>query len=144
MPDEKEDLEAAVEKVVRKKGKGGWGDLVQKGIAAALVAFLTWLGSCISKEYEALKVDHEAIAKRLATLEQDQAKWATLADLQDQQLQMKAQLEILRQVWSYEYGRKVPTGFPSKEGEPEIKPPPALLRDIERYKNMQEQRVQKK
>jgi len=143
MPD-KENLEASVEEIVRKKGKGGWGDLVQKGIAAALVAFLTWLGSCISKEYEVLKADHEAIGKRLATLEQDQAKWATLADLQDQQIQMKSQLEILRQVWSYEYGRRVPTGFPSKDGEPDLKPPTDLLRDIERYKSMQEQRVQKK
>jgi hypothetical protein len=144
MAEEKGDLEDAVEKVVKKKGKGGWSDLIQKGIAAALVAFLTWLGSCVSKEYETLKSDHEAIAKRLATLEQDQAKWATLADLQDQQHQMKTQLEILRQVWSYEYGRKVPTGFPSKEGEPDLKPSADLLRDIERYKNMQEQRVQKK
>ena len=144
MAEGKEDLEEVVEKIVKKKGKGGWGDLVQKGIAAALVALITWLGRCVSKESEALKADHEAIGKRLTALEQDQAKWATLADLQDQQLQMKIQLEICRQVWSYEYGRRVPTGFPSKEGEPEIKPPADLLRDIERFKNMQEQRVPKK
>jgi len=139
-----EDLEDAVEKFVKKGGKGGWGALLQKGIAAALVAFLTWLGSCISKEYDTLKAEHAAIEKRLATLEQDQAKWATLADLQDQQLQMKIQLEILRQVFSYEYSRKVPSEFPSKPGEPDLKPPGDLFRDVERYKSMQEQRVQKK
>lgn len=138
---ENEDLKDAVEKVVKKGGKGPWKDLIQKAVAAALVAWLTWLGSCISKEYEALKADHAAIEKRLGALEQDQAKWATMAQLQDEQVQMKVQLEILRQVWSYEYGRHVPTGFPSKAGEPDLKLPADLQRDIERYKNMQEQRV---
>jgi len=140
-----EDLEGAVEGVVRKKGKGGWKSLAQKAVAAGLVAFLTWMGSCISKEYDAMREAHAAFGKRLAALEGDQAKWATLAELQDQQVQMKIQLEILRQIFSYEYSRKVPSEFTSKPGEPDLKPPgDFFLRDVERYKNMQEQKVLQK
>lgn len=137
---EKKDLEASVEKVIKKGGKG-IGSLVQKAIATLIVAGITWLGTYISKQYDKVKTDHESISKRLDILEQDQAKWATLADLQEQQIQMKIQLEILRQVFTYEYNRKVPTGFPERPGEPDLKPPAELFRDVERYKSMQEQRV---
>jgi hypothetical protein len=137
---DKKDLEEQVEKVIKKGGKG-IGSLVQKGIVALLIAVLTWIGSYISSEYQKIRTDWETMTKRVAELEQDKAKWATLADLQEQQLQMRIQLEVMRQTWSYEYGRAVPTGFPSRPGQPELRPPAELFRDVDRYRNMQEQKV---
>lgn len=138
-----EELKEEVEKVIKKGGKG-ISSLIQKGIIALLIASFTWIGSYVSNEYQKVKADWESMGKRLADLEQDKAKWATLAELQEQQLQMRIQLEVMRQTWSYEYGRNIPTGFPSKAGEPALKPPAELFRDVDRYRSMQEQKVMPK
>lgn len=138
-----EELKEEVEKVIKKGGKG-ISSLIQKGIIALLIASFTWVGSYISNEYQKVKSDWENIGKRLADLEQDKAKWNTLAELQEQQLQMRIQMEVMRQTWSYEYGRNVPTGFPSRPGEPVLKPPSELFRDVERFRSMQEQKVMPK
>lgn len=135
---DKKEIEKEIEEAVEKKGIM---PIVLKYSSALLIALLTWLGSYISKEYDKIKVSNAAMEKRLEELEQDKAKWATLADLQEQQLQMRIQLEVMRQVWSYEYGRAVPAGFPLRQGQPELKPPAELFRDVDRYRNMQEQKV---
>lgn len=114
---------------------------VWKTGAMGLVAMLTWLGGYVAKEYERYKEVQSALDRRLADLEQDKAKWATLASLEQQQMELKIQLEVMRQVWSYEYGRNVPTGFPVRQGQPELKPPAELFRDIDRYKAIQEQKM---
>lgn len=138
-----EELKEEVEKVIKKGGRGV-SSLIQKGIIALLIASFTWVGSYISNEYQRVKTEWETIGKRLADLEQDKAKWNTLAELQEQQLQMRIQMEVMRQTWSYEYGRNIPTGFPSKAGEPVLKPPAELFRDVERFRSMQEQKVMPK
>lgn len=131
--------EDEVEEAVEKAGKL-W-PLLWKAAAGLLVALLTWIGSYISKEYDKIKESNAAMEKRIEELEQDKAKWATLAALEEKQLEMRIQLEVLRQTWSYEYGRKVPTGFPERPGEPALKAPEELFRDVERYKAMQQQRT---
>lgn len=129
-----DEIEEAVE-----KGGRVWPFLWKAG-AALLVALVTWIGSLISKEYGRMTDAVAVMEKRLGELEQDKTKWATLASLEERQLEMRIQLEVLRQVWSYEYGRRVPTGFPEKPGDPVLKPPPELFQDVDRYRAMQRQR----
>ena len=126
---------------VDEKTVGKLWPLLWKTGSGALIAILTWLGSYIAKEYDHIKQTNSAMEKRIEELEQDKAKWATLASLEEKQLELRIQLEVMRQVWSYEYGRKVPTGFPEKVGEPTLKPPAELFQDIDKYRAMQQQKV---
>lgn len=124
-----------------KEPKSFW-PILWKLSATALFGLVTWLGGYISKEYEKIKDTNALMEKRIEELEQDKAKWATLAALEERQLEMRIQLEVMRQTWSYEYGRKIPTGFPDKAGEPTLKPPAELFRDVDRYRSMQQQKVE--
>jgi len=127
-----------VEEIVE---KSKFWPLIWKGGAGLLVALITWIGSYVLKEYNTLVDSHSTMEKRLEELEQDKAKWATLAALEDKQIEMRIQLEVMRQVWSYEYGRKVPSGFPERPGEPALRPPEDLFRDVDRYRAMQQQKM---
>lgn len=135
--DSSEDL---AEEIAGKAPKSIW-PVLWKLSATVLFGLVTWLGGYISKEYEKIKDTNAAMEKRIEELEQDKAKWATLAALEERQLEMRIQLEVMRQTWSYEYGRKVPTGFPDKPGEPSLKPPDELFRDVDRYRSMQQQKM---
>lgn len=109
--------------------------------AMGLVALVTWLGGYASKQYDRWIETQAVLEKRLAELEQDRAKWITLSDLEEKQIDLRIQVEILRQVFGYEYGRNIPTGFPQRPGQADLKPPAELFRDLDKYKAMQQQKV---
>jgi hypothetical protein len=130
---------ADIEEAVEKGGKVS--PLLWKICVGLLVALLSWMGGYVSKAYDKFQESNAAMEKRLQDLEQDKAKWATLASLEQKQMEMQIQLEIMRQVWSWEYNRKVPTSFPERSGEPVLKAPAELFRDVDRYKMIQQQKM---
>lgn len=135
MSPDKKDIEAVVEK------SGSLWPLVWKASVGLLVGAVTWAGSSVMREYDRIRDSNAAMEKRIEELEQDKAKWATLAALEQKQLEMRIQLEVMRQVWEFQYQREVPTGFPKRIGEPVLRPPDELFRDIDRYKAMQQQKM---
>ncbi len=118
--------------------KTGW-NFVFKAVGILLVSLAGFVASLIWKGYEKIEASQESISTRLEAIELDTNKWKTLLKHEDQIFDLRVRLEVMRQVWSYEYGRQVPTGFPSKPGKPVLVPPAELFRDIENYRNIQRQ-----
>lgn len=125
------------------KPKSFW-PLVWKSGAVLFLSFLSLVGGFVWKEYQSFRGEWNALNKRLESLEDDKAKWATLAEMEKKILEQKIQIEVMRQVWSYEYGRQIPEGFGSKSGQPVLVPPEDLFRDIEKYRAYQQQRIPRK
>lgn len=142
--------------------KGGIWSQVGKGVAILAAAVITWAVTLFWDEFQEVKGAHEAVrtelnakyekAKkdhaeteellkdRIKNLESDNAKWATMAKMQEDIVRLKTQQEVMRQVWSYEYGREVPTGFPKRQGEPKLVPPEELFRNVDQYRMIQQKR----
>jgi len=114
---------------------------VMKTIMAMVGAsLLGFFGKFVWGHFEEVQKNQETIIKRLDQLEEDKTKWATMAEIDRRTRDLQIQVEILRQVWSYEYGRQVPTGFP-KTGEPKLIPPEELFKDVDEYRKMQQQKL---
>jgi len=122
------------------KPKALW-PIIWKAGAVLFLSFLSMIGGFLWKELEAFRGEWSALNKRLESLEDDKAKWATLADMERKILELRVQTEVMRQVWSYEYGREVPDGFSPKPGHPVLTPPSELFRDIEKYRAYQQQKI---
>ncbi len=122
------------------KGSGLFGS-VMKGIIGLSLGLLGFVASLIWDGYKEIAQDQTVIQDRIRMLEEDKVKWATLAAMEQQILDIRIQIEVMRQVWAYEYGRSIPTGFPKKQGKPVLTPPEELFRDVEKYKAMRQQRM---
>jgi hypothetical protein len=122
------------------KPKSFW-PLVWKTGAVLFLSFLSMIGGFLWKELDAFRGEWGALNRRLESLEDDKAKWATLADMERKILELRVQTEVMRQVWSYEYGRSVPSGFSPKQGHPVLTPPEDLFRDIEKYRAYQQNKI---
>ncbi len=86
-----------------------------------------------------------SLMSRLDKIENDMSSWGTLVELKNKQVQLEIQLETMRRVWEYEYGRHIPDGKP-KPGDPKIdlppSPPPPL--DPDQFRREQMQKYQPK
>ncbi len=122
------------------KGSGLFGS-VMKGVIGLSLGLLGFVASLIWDGYKEIAQDQTVIEDRIRMLEEDKVKWATLAAMEQQILDLRIQIEVMRQVWAYEYGRSVPTGFPKKQGKPILTPPEELFRDVEKYRAMQQQKM---
>ncbi|SRR5579871_4355269 len=82
---------------------------------------------------------------RLDKLENDMSSWGTLVELKNKQVQLEIQLETMRRVWEYEYGRHIPDGKP-KVGDPKVEAPPLLPPplDPDQFRREQMQKYQQK
>lgn len=58
------------------------------------------------------------LLERVGQLEKDDAKWGTLAELKNENVELRVQVEIMRRVWEYEYGRQIPSVTASREEGP--------------------------
>ena len=125
----------------KKDGSKPWLGYVMKAAGLLVVSSVGFVASLIWKEYEKIGASQTAIERRLGLLEEDKAKWATLAAMEQKLVDLRIRMEVMRQVWSYEYGREIPTGFPKRSGEPRLVPPEELFRDIENYRNMMQQKI---
>lgn len=112
-----------------------------KAVALLAVGIVSWATTHFSSQFSDLSDIQGTHHARLSQLESDNAKWATMARMEKDIMELRIQVEIMRQVWSYEYGRSVPTGFPSRPGKPDLVPPEELLRDLEAYKMMRQQQA---
>ena len=143
--------------------KNTWFTVV-KGVLVVAGMLVTGLATLVWRDYEATKLKHDvetaairekmekdnsAIHHKLAELsslltevKNERDKWMQIARNEKDVLDLRQRVEVMRQVWSYEYGREVPTGFPSKIGKPLLKAPERLIQDIDRYRNMKQQAVQ--
>jgi hypothetical protein len=119
------------------------GGTVKYLLSAVTVGLLSFFGSLIWRSFEKIEESQASIGRRLDSLEQDKSKWATLAELDREVTQLRIQVEVMRQVWSYEYNRNVPTGFP-RPGNPVLMPPEELFRDVDIYKNLLQQKYPSK
>ncbi len=117
---------------------------LMKGVIGLSLGLLGFVASLIWKGYERIEEGQASIEERLSTIEQDNAKWATLASMEERLMELRTRVEVMRQVWSYEYEREIPTGFEKKPGAPVLTPPEELFRDVEKYRNMQQQRIPQK
>jgi low affinity Fe/Cu permease len=83
----------------------------------------------------------QVLAERIKELERAEVQWATLAELTKKQQELETRQEVMRRVWEYEYGRKIPTGTP-RDDMPELPVPNESLRPIDpdQFRHMQQQR----
>lgn len=56
-----------------------------------------------------------ATNRRIEDLEKAETQWGTLADHEESLRELSINYEVMRRVWEYEYGRKIPTGAPARE-----------------------------
>jgi hypothetical protein len=117
----------------------GVGGAVKYILSAVSVGLVSFFGSMIWRSFEKIEESQASIGRRLDSLEQDKSKWATLAELDREMTQLRIQVEVMRQVWSYEYNRNVPTGFP-RPGNPVLTPPEDLFRDVDTYQKLLQQK----
>jgi len=122
-----------------KKEKPSMSGVMKTIMAMVGASLLGFFGKFVWGHFEEVQKNQEALIDRIKSLEDDKSKWATMAEIDRRSREQQVQLEVMRQVWSYEYGRQVPTGFP-KTGEPKLIPPEELFKDIDRYRDMQQQK----
>lgn len=84
------------------------------------IALVVWLAQTIWTSLANIEESQAEFRNQLEKLESDEAKWAAMADMRNDVLRLQADLEIMRRVWEYEYGREVPAARPVEKA-PEIK-----------------------
>jgi hypothetical protein len=109
--------------------------------------FIKWLagfgGTAITLTLGWCLVNLLAMTSRLERLENDMSHWGTLAELKNKQLEIQIQLEVMRRVWEYEYGRKIPDGTskaPPDSPKPAPVLPPPLPIDPSQFRAEQQQK----
>ncbi len=107
-------------------------------ITLAIVAFLGVCGF-IGREVWTMKAE-------VAALKEDQSQWGSLAELKQEQINQKIELEVTLRVLEYHFGKRIPRAR-SSPSEPEAgaEPPPIGLPPVQRvnpeeYRNVQQQK----
>lgn len=125
-----------------KKAPASASAVLKAALALVAMSLLTFFASHLWSVAERLEAAHQETRERLQDLESDKAKWATLADLHNKQTETEVQLEVMRQVWTYEYDREVPQ--PKRRIGPKLPDAPEPVvedqkpLDPEQYRKMRE------
>lgn len=109
---------------------------------------LGWLGTSTLnniEEIERMAVDSKA---RIERLENDDAKWGTLAEQSKTIVALQIEIEVLKRLWRYENRRRPLPDEDYEEvapDEPEEKEaPPISERAIDEFRGMQESKFEKR
>ena len=130
-------------------------------LLTAFGGIIGWLGTNTLKNIEEIERVALESKTRIERLEKDDSKWMTLAEQQKQIVALAIEVEVLKRLSRIRGDRAAPPRFEPSEDEgdeeasepsPPASPPTPITgqnndvspREIEKFKNMQEQRYQEK
>lgn len=115
--------------------------------AMATMGLLGFIGKHAWSALVEVQTSNVELRERIKELESDRAKWATLSDLHNKEIQLEADLQVTQRIFEYHFGKKIPppwphaeSGAPPDPAPPKPVPPPPRPVDPDQFREMQQQK----